>query len=216
MQALVDVGHLLGLQELARHVAQESQHLGVRVDPRLALVLAVVHELTDHPHHPNDSQQVIHMLVRHEDMPHVHPVVASVLELGENPAAAPAVHHEARPAIVQNKAGVVALGDERVTGPKHRKLHRFGPTFANRRRRKAHVLAPHEHIISHNSIVRCPPRHRQGKHTSAGHGAPPSAPASPQTLLSGHSQSQAHQRWNYAQPQEPTRAQSPRQLPTCD
>ena len=53
----------------------------MRVDVRLALILAVVHELADHPDHPNDAHQMVHMLVRHEDVSHVHPVVPCVLEL---------------------------------------------------------------------------------------------------------------------------------------
>lgn len=54
--------------------------------PHLTLVLAVVHELTDHVHHPNDAQWVVSVLVIHESVVHTRLFVAYVLELREDSA----------------------------------------------------------------------------------------------------------------------------------
>jgi hypothetical protein len=74
------------------------------------------HELADHSDHPDDSHQMIHMLMRDKNVAHIHPVVTGMFNLVENIIAASAVHHEYLPVIFYQKTGVIALRHKRITG----------------------------------------------------------------------------------------------------
>jgi hypothetical protein len=74
------------------------------------------HELADHSDHPDDSHQMIYMLMRDKNVAHIHPVITGILYLAKNSIAASAVHHEYLPVIFNQKTSVIALRHKRITG----------------------------------------------------------------------------------------------------
>ena len=95
----------------------------MRIDRRLALVLAAGHSLTEHAQHPHDAKQVVDVLMRDENLAHVLPAQARMLKLGEQGIPSPAVHKQVFAIVVQHKAGVIALCDLRVASSQKRDLH---------------------------------------------------------------------------------------------
>ena len=65
---------------------------------------------------------MIDVLVRDKDMPHIHPVIACVFDLGQNGISA-AVHHEVLSVIVYNETGVVALCYKCIACSEHCEFH---------------------------------------------------------------------------------------------
>jgi hypothetical protein len=79
----------------------------------------VIHELTDHPNHPDDAHQMIYMFMRHKDMAHIHPVISGMLQLMQDRTAASAIHHKILPVILDNKASVVTLRNKGIARSQH-------------------------------------------------------------------------------------------------
>ena len=44
------------------------------VDHSFAFIISSAHILADHPYHPEDPKQMIHMLMGYKDRPHILPV----------------------------------------------------------------------------------------------------------------------------------------------
>ena len=95
------------------------------VDGRLALVGTFPHVLADHPHHPDDAQQVVDVLVGDKDGAHLPPVQPGVLELMQHGHSAAAIHHKMVIAIAQNKTGIVALRYQCIACAQHGQFHRL-------------------------------------------------------------------------------------------
>ena len=54
----------------------------------------------------------------------VHPVITSMPDLPQNRIAAPAIHQEGLPALLQQKASIITLRHKRIARAQHRQLHR--------------------------------------------------------------------------------------------
>ena len=164
LQAVTDESRLLGHQQLVRQPAEERDHLVVRVDVCLTLVNPLVHGLAYHPHHPDDAQQVVDVLVRHEDLPHAHPIKARRPQLAEHAIPAAAIDHEQSATVIDHEAGVVALRRKRVSRAEHRDVHTALPSHSPScassltRRRQLH-LSPSLPFDSpsHYLIIPTPP-----------------------------------------------------------
>ena len=56
-----------------------------------AFILSMIHKLTNHPDHPDNAHQMIHMFMRHKDMAHVHPVISGMFQLMKDRTAAASI-----------------------------------------------------------------------------------------------------------------------------
>ena len=77
----------------------------------------MVHKLEDHPYHPDDSHQMVHMLMGNKDMTHIHPVISGMFQLVQDGASSASVYHEILTFILYYKACVVAFRRKRISCP---------------------------------------------------------------------------------------------------
>ena len=101
------------------HITDQVQHFLMGIDIRFTFIFTVVHELAYHPDYLGDTQKMINMLMRHKDMPHIHPVISGVLKLMEDCTTASAVNHKILFIIFYHKTGVIALRNKRISCSKH-------------------------------------------------------------------------------------------------
>jgi hypothetical protein len=59
----------------------------------------MIHELADHPDHPDDAHQMIHVFMSHKNMAHFHPIISGMLQLMKDRTATSAIHQEILPVI---------------------------------------------------------------------------------------------------------------------
>ena len=64
------------------------------VDPHIALIAVPLHRLSDHPYHPHDAQDVIHVFMGHKDIPDLLPVNTGILHLPKQTDSPSAVYEE--------------------------------------------------------------------------------------------------------------------------
>ena len=81
MELVVEVAAVLGREEGRRHRAQEADDFVVTVNHSLTVIGAAPPGLTHHAHEPDDAQEVIDVLVRDKDRPHVLPAKMGLFQL---------------------------------------------------------------------------------------------------------------------------------------
>ena len=118
-QPLTDEAGLLFLQERAGHIRQQPDDLAMAIDHRVALVFSLGHALADETHHPEDAQNVVHMLVGDENGADLPPIYIRLLQPQQKGVSAAPVHQEIPPVLLQDKAGVIARRDHGVAGSQH-------------------------------------------------------------------------------------------------
>ena len=67
------IGQFLRIKLLC-HLSKQTNHFIVTVDPRFSFILSLFHMLADHADHPDNSHQMVDMLMCHKNLPHVLPV----------------------------------------------------------------------------------------------------------------------------------------------
>ena len=128
MQSLIQKGTFLLRKKLLRHLPEKRDHLIMTINDRLPLVVPALHILKNHPKHPDHPHQMIQMAVCQEHHADILPGNTGLLQLMKEAVSAASVHKKIpillRPFFVlQDKAGIVALCHNCVSGSKHRQLH---------------------------------------------------------------------------------------------
>lgn len=62
---------------------------------------------------------MVDMLVSNENLTHIHPIKAGPFQLTKDGVPASPVYHEIFPAVINHKAGIVALRYQSVSCPEH-------------------------------------------------------------------------------------------------
>ena len=93
------------------------------VDVELALILALVHEVRDLAHDPDDAEHVVRVAMRHEHMMALLVVEARELKLAQDAVAAACVRQEQRTILKRHiEACVVAFRHHGIARAEHRKF----------------------------------------------------------------------------------------------
>ena len=115
-EVLLLEGHL-------RHRQQHLVHDVVAVDVELALVLALVHEVCDLAHDPDDAEHVVRVAVRDEHVMALLVVEARELQLAQDAVAATRIRQEQRTIVQRHvEARVVAFRHHGIARAEHRKF----------------------------------------------------------------------------------------------
>ena len=81
MELVIEVAAVLGREEGRRHGAQEADDFVVGVDRGFAVVGAAPPGLAHHAHEPDDTQEMVDVLVSDKDRPHILPAKLSFFQL---------------------------------------------------------------------------------------------------------------------------------------
>ena len=72
---------------------------------------------------------MVDVLMGDKDMMDLLPVISGSADLVKDTVAAAPVDQEQLPAVVEDKAGIVAFGHQRIAGPQHGQFHHGFLTF---------------------------------------------------------------------------------------
>ena len=124
MQAVSNIADLfLRIKHLC-HFLEDADDLFVSVNCCLTFVLSLFHMLADHTNHPDNTHDVIHMFVCHEDLAHVHPVKSGMFELCQQSISTTAVNQQMLIPISQHKTCIVTLSYHRISSSQHCNIHK--------------------------------------------------------------------------------------------
>ena len=118
-EALVDKFQLLRRQKHLGKLMQNPDDLLVGIEPRFSVIFAARHSSGRSSAASDDAEQMIDVLVCDDDIAHILPLVACVLQPAQQQIAAAAVDQKATPRLLHDKAGVVAGGCLRVSVPRN-------------------------------------------------------------------------------------------------
>ena len=79
--------------------------------------------IPDHPDHPDDAQKMIDMLMRHEDMTDIHPVIPGMSDLMQDGVAASSIHQQPLLAAFDDETGVLTLTHKSIPCSRHGQSH---------------------------------------------------------------------------------------------
>ena len=121
--ARANAREILFLECHLRHGQQHILNDIVAVDMELALILALIHEVSNLAHDPDDAEDMVRMAVRHEHMMAFLIIEARKFELAQNAVAAACIRQEQVPIIErQIKTRIVALRHHGIARAEHRKF----------------------------------------------------------------------------------------------
>ena len=118
------IGQFLRIKLLC-HLSKQTDHFIVTVDPRFSFILSLFHMLADHADHPDNSHQMIDVLVSHKNLPHILPGKTCLLQLTKQSVSTAAVDQKMFFSILQYKAGVVAFRHHCISRSEHCYIHGY-------------------------------------------------------------------------------------------
>ena len=95
----------------------------MRIDPRLTAASPPLHILAENPHHPDNTENVIDMLMRHKDIPRLLPVDPGLVQTPKDRIAASGIHEKASAILLKSKTGIITICHHCISGSQHCKLH---------------------------------------------------------------------------------------------
>ena len=119
VKSVTNVLCLLFIQKLKGHVFQKSDHLIMGIDIRLALVSTFFHILADDADHPDDSHDMVYVLMCNKDLMDIHQVNTCLLQLGKYSISAASVNQKMAVLIAEHETCIVAFCYQCVTCSKH-------------------------------------------------------------------------------------------------
>ena len=96
------------------HHAEDAQHFLVAIEVEASLVSALRLQADDFAYHPDDAKYMVSMGMGDEHVVNVGEVDAGILHLAQDAIATTCVNQQVVAVVLQNKTGVVALGDHCV------------------------------------------------------------------------------------------------------
>ena len=119
VKSVTNVLCLLFIQKLKGHVFQKSDHLIMGIDIRLALVSTFFHILADDADHPDDSHDMVYVLMCNKDLMDIHQVNTCLLQLGKYSISTASVNQKMAVLIAEHETCIVAFCYQCVTCSKH-------------------------------------------------------------------------------------------------
>ena len=116
------IGQFLWIKLLC-HLFKQTDHFIVTVDPCFSFILSLFHMLADHADHPDNSHQMIDVLVSHKNLPHILPGKTGLLQLAKQSVSTAAVNQQMFLPILKHKAGVVAFRHHCISRSEHCYIH---------------------------------------------------------------------------------------------